>query len=48
MKITLLKTYASPRVECVTFCTEQCMNNDSGNGSLGDLTPLVPIIDEGV
>lgn len=46
MKKQLLETYAPPRVDCVTLCTEQCMNNVSGNGALNDLTPLTPILDE--
>lgn len=48
MKKQLLETYAPPRVDCVTLYTEQCMTGGSGEGTINDLNPLVPILDEGV
>lgn len=48
MKRQLLETYAPPVAESVTLYTEQCMTGGSGEGTINNLNPLVPILDEGV
>lgn len=48
MKYSTNKTYAPPVAESVTLYTEQCMTGGSGEGTINDLNPLVPILDEGV